>query len=417
VKITIRILNLAYVPHSISQITAYYEKFIPFIAVGAICTLLTMSCTSNGSKATSENPSQYLTDSEKIEMVHSLRTVDGDRFLEMDYTLDYKLDDLIEFDANSYDKLIQFMTENLLDVMPDHSMAIGTASGCSAYAATDPATSEKYFGRNYDFCHVEDGTEVPITAIMVNIVPENGKKSINMVDAYWLGYHKGFYNDGQSDLSMLMGAPYTVLDGMNEDGFAMGILHLGGNPTAQVDPAKKSLWCNVLIRALLDKAGSVDEAIELAKNFNVNMVNPALGNDHFFLADAEGNYAILEYTFAEDEKKPEEATPNRMLVLDDPEHSYVTNFYVDPMLADNDVFGGKAIRGKYRYEILEGTLKLNAYKLTYEQARDLLKAVSTPSNPEENTSHTQWSALYNLSQRTMDISILQEFEKKYSFSL
>lgn len=153
------------------------------IAILVICSAMTLSCT-NGGKATSDNPSQYLTDSEKIEMVHSLKTLDGERLLEMDYTLDYDLDGLIEYDAFSYEKLIEFMCTKLLDVVPDHSMAIGTASGCSAFAATDPASSDKYFGRNYDFCHVEDGVEVPITAIMVKTAPKNGKKSINMVDAY-----------------------------------------------------------------------------------------------------------------------------------------------------------------------------------------------------------------------------------------
>lgn len=366
--------------------------------------------------ASSSNPSQLLTDKDKIVMVRSLKSVDGGRLMEMDYTQDYHLDKLLDSNVGSFEGLLKFMGDNLLDVVPEGMKAMAPVSGCSAFAATDPVTSDKYFGRNYDFCHVENGEEVPITALLVRTAPKDGKKSITMCDTYWLGYKAGFYNDGKSDLSMLMGAPYTVLDGMNEDGFAVGILHLLGNPTDQKDPGKKSIWCNVLMRAMLDKAGSVDEAIELARSFNVSMVNPAGGNNHFFLADASGNYAILEYTF-EEGANVEEATPNRMITLTGQEHSYVTNFYVDPALAQDSFLGGLSTKGKARYLILNGTLWLNVYKLTYEQSRDLLKSVSTSSNPEENTSHTQWSALYNLTQRTMDLSILQEFGNKYSFKI
>ena len=367
---------------------------------------------------TSSNPSAFITDSAKYAMIHSLRTLDEDRLLEMDYTLDYKLDEMIEFDASSYERLLRFMATNLLDVAPDHPLIPGMSAGCSAFAAKDANTGDRMMGRNYDFCHVENGEEVPITAIMVKTAPANGKRSISMIDSYWLGLHKGFYNDGTTDISMLVGAPYTVLDGMNEDGLAVGILHLLGNPTAQVDTTRKTLWSNVLMRVMLDKASNVDEAIEIAKSFNMNMVNPAKGNNHFFLADASGNYAILEYTFNEDEAITDESVPNRMLVLGGEDYSYVTNFYVDPtpVVAEDAYLGGKSQKGKARYQILQGTLTLNAYKLTYDQARDLLKSVSQSTNPEENTSHTQWSALYNLSQRTMDLSILQEFEKKYSFS-
>lgn len=397
------------------------KKFglLRILAFYAISLFVVLSCDDNKATTTSDNPSQFLTDSAKIAMVHSLKTIDGDRFLEMDYTVDYDLDKMLESGISTFGELNEYIATNLLDIVPGQNVAAAPEAGCSAFAATDPVTSDKYFGRNYDFCHVEDSTEVPVTAIMVRTAPKNGKKSINMIDSYWIGYKKGFYNDGKSDLSMLVGAPYSVLDGMNEDGFAMGILHLGGNPTAQNEPDKKAIWGNVLIRVLLDKASTVDEAIEMAKSFNMNMVNPALGNNHFFMADATGNYAILEYSYEANDPLNENSIPNRTCVFDGPDFSYVTNFYVDPTpnVAANDVFGGESNKGKARYLILKGTLQLRAYKLSKEQVRDLLKAVSQDTKPEENTSHTQWSATYNLTKKTMDISILQEFEKNYSFQI
>ena len=385
------------------------------IVCAAICTLA-CSCSDNSLKKTSDNPSEFLTDDAKIALVHSLKALDGDRFLEMDYTLDYDLDEMIDYNCDSFEKFLEYLCTHMMDVAPSAGSLPAPSSGCSAFATTNKDTGDKLMGRNYDFCHVENGEEVPITALMIKTSPKNGKKSISMADSYWLGYKKGFYSDGKSDLSMLIGAPYSVLDGMNEDGFAVGVLHLLGNPTAQNDPAKKTIWSSVLMRVMLDRASTVDEAIEIAKTYNLNLVNPADGSSHLFLADAAGNYAILEYTF-EPGADVDSSVPNRLIALQGEKNSYVTNFYVDPDLADNAFLGGKSEKGMARYLILKGTLWLNAYKLTEEQAKDLLKAVSQTVKPEENTSHTQWSALYNLTQKTMDVSLLREFDKTFSFKV
>lgn len=365
---------------------------------------------------TSENPSAFLSDKAKIEQVHSLQTLDEGRLLVMDYTLDYKLDELLEANVGSFQGLMEFAAKNLMDVLPESMPGEGMDAGCSAFATIDPQTGDKLMGRNYDYCHVENGEEVPLTAILVRTSPEGGKKSISMIDSYWIGYTKGFYKDGKSDLSQLMTAPYSLLDGINEDGLAVGVLHLKGNPAMQDDPEKKFIWGNIAMRAMLDKAGTVEEAIELVRSFNIVMDTPAKGNNHFFIADATGDYAIIEFSF-KDGVVTDDAYPTETVVLKGREHSYVTNFYVDPALADNEVLGGKSDHGKARYLKMQDTLRVNAYKLTEEQAMNLLKAVSTASNPAENTSHTQWSALYNLSKRTMDLSILQEYEKKYSFKV
>ena len=77
-------------------------------------------------------------------------------------------------------------------------------------------------GRNYDYRHfnADKTSYVPTSAILVHTAPQGGKKSISMVDGLNMGYGKGFYTDGNTDLSLLMGLPYAALDGINEDGFA-----------------------------------------------------------------------------------------------------------------------------------------------------------------------------------------------------
>ena len=46
----------------------------------------------------------------------------------------------------------------------------------------------------------------------------------------------------------------------------------------------------------------------------------------------------------------------------------------------------------------------------------LLESVSQPPT-EELTSQTQWSALYNLTEKTLRLSILREYGKEYKFKV
>ena len=375
------------------------------------------SCCGQKVEPTTDNPHAFITDEAKVQSIATLKELDPDRLYEMNYTADYKLDDLIESNVTDFITFAQFLTTNMMDVTPDIDFTAFFSSGCSAYAATEVTRGDFLFGRNYDYCHVEKGEEVPITALFVRTAPEGGKKALAMVDTYWLGFHKGFYKDGVTDISMLIGAPYVMLDGINEDGFAICVLHLNGKATDQNDPDKRPLWTNVMMRKLLDNAGTVEEALEMVKNYNVTMATPASGNFHFFLADATGDYAILEYSYP-DAASAETELPNVMKVFKGEDADrYVTNFYVDPVLAENPTLGPLCKKGLWRYDTLKVNLVKYDYKVTDEQAFDLLKAVSQASNPNENTSHTQWSCLYNLTQRKVDVSILQEFDNVFSFSI
>jgi len=387
------------------------------LAALSLLAILCPSCNRQNEQKTTDNPHAYITDEENVKIITSLQEIDPERFYVMDYTADYKLDKLIEYGVESTDQMAAFLADNIFDVAPDGLSVPTPSAGCSAYAATGVESGDFLFGRNYDYCHVENGVEVPATAMFVRTAPEGGKKSISMVDAYWLGFHKGFYKDGKTDLSMLIAAPYEILDGMNEAGLAIGVLHLDGKATRQDEPGKQYIWANIFMRKLLDTAGTVEEAVAIAKTYNLSMKTPASGNLHFFIADATGDFAILEYSYA-DAASVDETLPNVMKVFRGRDcDRYVTNFYVDPDLAKHPTLGPLGKHGLWRYDTLRVNLARYGNKLTDDDAMGLLKAVSQDSKPDENTSHTQWSALYNLSQKKVDISILQEYDNKYSFSL
>lgn len=122
-----------------------------------------------------------------------------------------------------------------------------------------------------------------------------------MVDAMQLGYGQGFYTDGETDLSLLMGLPYAALDGINEDGFAIGVLALKENQTQQ-NTGKPRIGTTTAIRMLLDRASTVKEAVAMLKNYDMNMKGAGNSNYHYFMADATGDYAIVEYTLKRGEK-------------------------------------------------------------------------------------------------------------------
>jgi len=313
-------------------------------------------------------------------------------------------------DINSFSKCVSSL---LYDVKSSTKLTFGT--GCSAFAATLSGSGEYLMGRNCDYCHVEGGKEVATALIVVFTSPKDGKKSVGFVDAYFIGLHKGFYTDGVSDLSTLMFAPYLIVDGMNEDGLAFSTLALDGMPTDQKEAGKQDIYVSVAMRAMLDRCSTVDEAIEFLSGYNMHMITSLNYSLHFMLADANGKYAVVEWSFKDPLHVGETSVPDYFVTMQADTNRYVTNFYVDPRLNDC-IYGGLSSHGRDRYNTLRDTMEFHSYKLTEEQAKSLLKAVSQSPDPQKQTSHTQWSNVYNMSNRTVKTSILQEYNKWYEFS-
>ncbi len=368
----------------------------------------------------SENPAACVTNRAKLDMLHSLTDLEQNRsggkgrIYELDYTLDYNLSEALKSQIVGLGGLSEFMQKNLFDVVPAVAPAMSMGAGCSAYAATEVATGHFLMGRNYDFCHKAGNGEDEIAAIMVRTSPPGGKKSISMVDGYWLGFKKGFYTDGVTDLSMLLAAPFAPMDGINEDGFAVGVLHLDGLPAIQSEPGLPTIYISVALRMLLDRASTVKEAIEMLKGYNMNMESPAAGSYHFFMADATGDYAIVEYVSANGDVSHNPSTMHVMGRDGGDKNRYVTNFYVSSHMAGSpyDISSG---HGRDRYEKLESVLSGNACRLSADKAMDLLEYVSQAPKLGDLTSHTQWSSLYDLTKKTLRVALLREYGKKEMF--
>ena len=200
-----------------------------------IIAILTTSCGNDDNDAPTgikHNPAAYIKDDGKLAMLHAMRDVDGTgRLYEIDYTADYRLDDVLKAGYTQTNQLFSYIAYLLYDIIPKSQAKVSLGTGCSAFAAPESQSGNFMMGRNYDYRHsTADGKSYKsIAAILVHTAPAGGKRSISMVDGMNLGYGKGFYTDGTTDLSLLMGLPYAALDGINEDGFAIGVLSLNEN--------------------------------------------------------------------------------------------------------------------------------------------------------------------------------------------
>ena len=384
-------------------------------------TMLLSSCGDDSNESPkptpTDNEARLLTDENKRAMVYSMVDLEGykGRIYEINYTEDYKLDAALDADIDGVPALLGFVMQNLLDVQSTKPQAVSYDAGCSAFACPDKTSGDFLMGRNFDFNHIDatTGERTMIPVIAVHTAPKGGKKSVSFVDGLFIGYKSGFYTDGKSDLSMLMALPYVLLDGINEDGFAICVLKLDGKPTKQEQPGKKKIFTTVAMRMLLDRASTVKEAVEMLKQYNMCMdSDPA--SYHYMMADATGDFAIVEYTNSDLEQHPDKMEVH----TGDDAWRYVTNFYVSPSMADTDHGFNHSTHGMARYLTLRDRLAQLNYRTTPAEAFALLQDVAQgPEHPELSTGFTQWTEVYNLSRKSLTLSILREWNKSFEFKV
>ena len=393
-------------------------KPIAFCAMLSMLVLAACSDDEGPSPTPTTNDAVFIKDKDKLDMIYSLVDLEGDkgRIYEMNYTVDYKLDEALNAGIVGTTSLTRFVVTHLFDSIPSaKSVSLSYDAGCSAFACPDPSSGNFLMGRNFDFNHRDPDTKerVMIPLIAVHTAPAGGKKSVSFVDGQFVKYESGFYTKKGNDLSMLMALPYLLLDGINEDGFAVSVLKLDGLPTAQSDSPNKRIFTTVAMRMLLDRASTVKEAKEMLKNYSMYMDTDS-ASYHFFMADAKGDFAIVEYT-----NPDTQLNPNRLEELSGADTlRCVTNFYVSPTMYATPHGMRHSLHGKERYDSLRAGLLRHNYKMTPDEALNLLKVVAQgPDGYQGSTGFTQWSEVFNLSKKTVSMSILREWDKTFHFKV
>lgn len=316
-----------------------------------------------------------------IQTYLSIRQVEGTQFYTMEFHGDYGLDQFLEEGATSHYDLIDFLWEGM---GPDLPFEVNMGDyGCSTIAATAD-NGHALMCRNFDM------PDTPAMLVWTN--PKNGYRSMSMFSLSFLGFSEENLPDTLEEKLATFVAPYFPLDGVNEKGLAVSVMQVNGGPIVQ-DTGKPDITTTSAIRMMLDKAATVEEAVSMLAKYDMHSTTDM--GYHFMVADARGNSAVVEYV------------NNEMVVLWN--QTVATNF----LLAPQDFSSGSGLdRYWTAHEILDETGGV----VSHEDAMDLLQACRWEPNGQ-SASTTQWSCVYDLKTRSLDLVLQEDWDNVLSFRL
>ncbi len=354
-----------------------------------------------------------------------------------------------------------------LDYKPNYYFLEGFVNmlakpACTTFSCTTP-DGDHLFARNYDFVHFKFNdrkNDMTSLNIMVHVKKTLFRyDSLSMCDGFWLDLGKGrlfagTLDDGKTDISALALIPYLCMDGMNEKGLAVSIMHLpthnewtlqdeyidpstlteeekriaiildkkGEVPqkfdykvkpkslaintadkltwtvnkefaTLQKVKGRKTMFHPVLMRRMLDFCKNVDEAVKLAKK--VNVMSPLRTDDyHIMISDKTGKTVILEWI-------------DNVLNVKEVKHG--SNYY----LIRDDHYG----YGEDRDEVVKKELDKNNGVLSFDDTSKLLEDVSQDYRINKFRGYTLWTSLYNLDKLTVRVWQNLDYKNYYDFKL
>ncbi|WP_328471826.1 linear amide C-N hydrolase [Actinoplanes sp. NBC_00393] len=252
--------------------------------------------------------------------------------------------------------------------------------GCSLFYATG-APGRSVYARNFDWDFNP--------ALVLHTDPPDGHASVSIVDLFYLGVPTGV--DPLTDDAArrrLLDAPLLPFDGMNDQGLVVGMAaDESGRASAKAD--RPTVGSVRVLRLMLDRAASVDEALALLDRVNLDFDGgPPL---HYLLADRSGASAVVEFVDGK-----------QVVTRGDPRWHALTNF----RLAGADAAEKQA---DHRYATARAALTERAGVLSREQAFDVLEAVAQ--------SHTQWSVTYEPHSGAMHVVARQDWAAVHEFNL
>jgi hypothetical protein len=273
-------------------------------------------------------------------------------------------------------------------VSQDSRVPADSGWACALFAALgDP--QNRLYGRNFDW-HFSP-------ALLLYTAPSDGYASVSMVDLEHFGFSDrstGRLVDPMTlslaERRSLLGTPSMPFDGMNAAGVAVGMAAV---PQADErhEPGKPTIGELAIIREILDHAGSVDEAVALVKQYNIDWEGglPL----HYLVADRSGRAALVEFHGGEIAVIPEAGSWHA-----------ATNF-------TRSAVQGSAAGQCPRYDTLVRRLTAAGGALSSKDALGLLHAVA------QSETKTQWSVVYNMSTGRVDIVMGRRYGRVHTFRI
>lgn len=227
--------------------------------------------------------------------------------------------------------------------------------------------------------------------LMTRINPLDGYASIAPVRMKDIGFGPeiDFNSVPFIGKNRLLDAAVNPPDGVNELGLAVGLANVTPQPYIR-DPDKQTISCVLLVRKILDHARTVNEAVEIAAQYNISSSESDTLNIHAMVADADGRSIILE-----------PANGEMKIIRNTRNFQVMTNSPVYHVSIENQI--AQCWRFRTIYERLDSS---NGF-LTSNKAVDLLQEVGNQ--------WTEWSAVYGITAKEATMAIDFHFDTLYDF--
>ncbi|MBI9043598.1 MAG: linear amide C-N hydrolase [Anaerolineaceae bacterium] len=298
----------------------------------------------------------------------SLKKVDDFPLYQMKIYGDYGFDDFLKSGMDSSDISISNLPHN------------STNFACTVFAALGEKQNPK-LGRNFDW-HTHP-------ALILFSDPPDGYASVSMVDISYLGYDIDDQKIPLIERKNLLEAVYMPFDGMNEVGLGVG-MNAVSEMSGSYNPQKITLSSLNIMRLILDHAKTVEEAIALIEQYNIEpQSEPPL---HYLVADSSGDAAVIEFLNGE-----------MKIVRSEQPWLISTNF----IMANSNPDSYKSKCNRFR--IAADELEALQGSATQKQAQEILYTTAQ--------SNTIWSSLYDLKSGEILFYMSHNFDTPYHFQL
>lgn len=314
----------------------------------------------------------------------------NDNFYYMEFSGDYKLDELLKNGGCKTNRELSTFIEALMrgqnvDGVNWEEVALNT--GCAAMQVKDVSNgkTEYIFGRNYDWDELT-------SALILYTKPLVGYESITTCQLDFLGFGDGFKPDSFGNRYMSAAAIFVPLDGMNEKGLCVSDLMAGDDEETSQDTGKSNLTTTLAIRALLDYCADVPEAVQFLKEHDMHSV---IGRAHHFaISDACGRFVAVEYI------------NNEMHVV---ETNALTNHY----LAGNKSMATRE-NSIFRRNVLLKEIEDHDGIMTEQQAADALMKIR--ASQYDDYDMTWWRAMFNQTELTVKYTFSEAYDEAPGFT-
>ena len=326
------------------------------------------------------------------------------------YKAPYDLDKVLEAGIDENTKLVEFVIGRLSRGLykPDLSgKQTGNGFACTTFQARNAEGDGYLFGRNYDF--------FKNPTLVLKTSPRKGYASISTCDLSHLGYKLDKLPSKLTSKALCLAAVYAPMDGMNEKGLCISIMALPKQAAWQ-DTGKPVVGTSILMRLILDRCATVDEALALVESVDVRHDQKAGGGYHYLVADAAGNCAAIEFDLFDGWKT--------MILRKAPGQNsmLMTNHLLSPKYYTTEpdpVVGNPHSRSWWRYDVASKYLEERNGILSANEAQQCLSDVHWKDLQWENgmVEDTQWSNVYDQSALTLRLRHWNTYETTRNFSL